>query len=275
MKITILGQGAMGSRMADRLEAAGHAVTRWNRSGAQQTPRAAVAGAELVLAMLRDDDASRCVWLDNADGALAAMDAGAVAVESSTLTVDLVRELGQRAAARSIAFLDAPVLGSRPQAEAGQLIHLVGGELAVLDSIRPVLAAMGASQLHAGPVGAGAALKLVANALFGVQVALVAELLGRLPALGLEPALALELLGQTPVLSLAAKGASALMLAGRDDPLFPVDLVAKDFDYALQSAADAMPLTAAAADVFARAVDAGLGNRNLTVVERLYRVTGG
>jgi hypothetical protein len=122
--------------------------------------------------------------------------------------------------------------------------------------------------LSKDPGGCGAALKLVANTLFGIQVTAMAELLGRMSALGLDSAQAVELLGETPVLSMAAKSAAGLMLAGKTDPMFPVDLVAKDFGYAI---AGDMPVAAAALRVFARAQADGLGDRNLTAVSALYR----
>lgn len=267
--ITILGQGAMGSRMADRLAGAGHSVTRWSRSTATVTPREAVSGADVIIAMVRDDEASHAVWT-GADGAIAGMGSDALAIDSSTLTVDWVRELAAMMASADRAFIDAPVLGSRPQAEAGALVHLIGGDAALVDRARPVLAAMGGAQLHAGPAGSGAALKLIANALFGIQVAAMGELIGRMPALGLDPAAAIDLLGSTPVLSPAAKGAATLMLADRHDPMFPVDLVSKDFGYAIGAAPGAMPVTATTLAVFDRAQAAGLGDANLTAVARLY-----
>jgi 3-hydroxyisobutyrate dehydrogenase len=268
MKITVLGQGAMGSRLANRLAQAGHDITRWNRTGATQSPRDAVADADIVFAMLRDDEASRAVWLDAATGALAGLKPSALAVESSTLSVDYVRELASIMQAKGRSFVDAPVLGSRPQAEAGQLVFLLGGDAALVAQLEPVLAPVSAARLHAGPVGAGAALKLIANSLFGIQVAAVAELLGRMPALGLDPAAAIGLLGQTPVLSPAGKGAAALMLADKREPLFPIDLVAKDFRYALDGN---MPMTRAALSVFETASQNGLAQANLTAVSSLYR----
>lgn len=268
--ITILGQGAMGSRIADRLDAAGHSVTRWNRTGATQTPREAVSGAAIAIAVLRDHDAARSVWLDPDSGALAGLAPGTIAIESSTLTQDFVRELGAACAGRDVSFLDAPVLGSRPQAEAGQLIHLVGGDEAVLAQTQAVFDVLGARQLHVGPVGAGTALKLIANTLFGVQVAIVAELMGRMETLGLDPARGIDLLGQTPQLSPAAQGAAALMVAGRDAPMFPVDLVAKDFGYAIGDDPSAMPVADAVRGVFMRASASGMGSENLTAVRRLY-----
>lgn len=267
--ITVLGQGAMGSRLADRLENAGFSVTRWNRTGSDLTPREAVDGADIALAMLRDDEASRSVWLDPDTGALRGMDKGSLAIESSTLTPDCMRELGQAAADRGVAFLEAPVLGSRPQAEAGALVHLLGGSAEVIERAQPLLEAVGGKQLHAGGVGAGASLKLIANTLFGAQVALVAELLGRSRSLGIDPAQAVELLGMTPLLSPGAQAAAGLMLAGKDDPMFPVELVGKDLSYAIDGAD--MPIAKAAEAVFARASEEGLLDANLTAVHRLYR----
>ena len=269
--ITFLGQGAMDSRMADRLEAAGHDVTRWNRSGATQTPCKAVADADIVIAMLRDDEASRSVWLDGETGALAGVDPGAIAIESSTISRDHAQALGEAVVAAGVHFLDAPVLGSRPQAEAGQLIHLIGGDEGDITQVQPVLAAIGTKQLHAGPVGAGASLKLIANTLFGIQVVAMAKLIGRMKDLGLDPATAIGQLSETPLLSPAAQGAVGLMLSGKDDPMFPVELVAKDFGYAIDGQPQAMPLASAALNVFETAAAKGLADENLTAVRKIYQ----
>lgn len=281
MHVAVLGLGAMGSRLAARLLAAGHAVTVWNRSAdaaaplvaqgaaAAASPRAAVAGAGVVIAMLRDDEASRRVWLAAEDGALAGLPAGCIAIESSTLTLAWVGELAAAMAARGVGFLDAPVAGSRPQAEAGQLIHLVGGEAAVLDAARPVLAALGGAIHHAGAVGQGALLKLAVNTLFAVQVAAMAELVALLRHASPDAARLVDLLGATPVCSPAAKGAAASMLAGGFAPMFPVALVEKDLGYFEAAAPGAMPVAQAARARFQEAIAAGLGGLHLTAVARL------
>lgn len=269
MNVTILGQGAMGSRMANRLAAHGHAVTRWNRTGSALSPREAVEVADIAIAMVRDDEASRAVWLDPHDGALSGLSPEALAIESSTLSVDWARELGRAMGRAGRAFIDAPVLGSRPQAEAGQLIHLIGGDAADVERAGPVLSVLGTRQLHVGQIGSGSALKLVANTLFGIQVVAVAELIRLAGQHGLDPARAIGLIAQTPLLSPAANGAAGLMLAEAHAPMFPVDLVAKDFAYALGTTSDDMLLASAAHGVFKRAIDQGLGDDNLTVVATL------
>jgi len=281
-QVAVLGMGAMGARMAAALIRHGHAVTVWNRTPGRApdgasvvaTPRQAAKAAAFVFAMLRDDSASRDVWLDPETGALAGMDPGAVAIDSATLTPDWVRALAALASARGVAFLDAPVAGSRPQADAGQLIFFVGGDAAVLARAEPLLRSMGGAVHHAGPVGAGATVKLAVNALFAVQVAAVAELIGLLQATRLDVAHAVEIMGATPVCSGAAKAAASGMLANAFAPQFPVSLVEKDLGYlaAVAMAHDArVPIAEAAAAVMRAAAAAGWRDDNLTGVVRLYR----
>lgn len=284
--ISVLGLGAMGSRMAANLMKAGHAVTVWNRrpdkaaqlvaSGARlaTTPRAAASGADVVIAMVRDDEASRAVWLDPANGALEAMRPDAMAVESSTLSVHWVRELGATAAKSGVAFLDAPVAGSRPQAEAGQLIYCVGGEASAFARAESLLKAMGGSVHHAGAVGSGAGVKLMVNALFGIQLAAMGELIGLAKKMGLDATKAVEILSSTPVCSPAAKLAAGAMLAGNFTPMFPIELVEKDFGYVVGVAARTqadVPISAAAYQVFADALARGYGEDNITGVAKVYQ----
>lgn len=284
-KVAFLGIGAMGSRMAGNLLKAGHAVTVWNRSAARSgplvaagaaiapTPHAAVAGADYAIAMVRDDVASREVWLHPETGALKGLGRDAIAIESSTLTVGWVRILAESCAGAGMAFLDAPVAGSRPQAEAGQLIYLVGGDAATLARAESLLMAMAGAVHHAGEAGAGTAVKLAVNALLGVQVAALAELIGLLRKAGVDAARAVEIVSATPVCSPAAKAAAGSMLAGAFAPLFPVELVAKDFGYAgtlAEAVGAATPVVDASRAVFTRAVAAGMGADNLTGIARLY-----
>jgi 3-hydroxyisobutyrate dehydrogenase-like beta-hydroxyacid dehydrogenase len=284
--IAFLGLGAMGSRMAANLLKAGNSLTVWNRSpgpaqslqesGAKvaATPRSAATDADFVVSMVRDDAASRHVWLDSADGALRGMTPGSVAIESSTLSLEWIKDLVSTCTAHQVDLLDAPVLGSRPQAAEAKLIYLVGGAMDTVERVKPVLQAMGSAVHVTGKVGTGAAMKLVANALFGIQVAAVAELLGLIQRQGIELARAVEILGATPLLSPAAKGAATLMHSGDFSPLFPTELVEKDLGYASHAAAQCnsgVPLIEATRTVFATALSRGMGAENLTGIVRLYR----
>jgi 3-hydroxyisobutyrate dehydrogenase len=268
----------MGSRLARRLAAAGHAVTVWNRTPAAAaalrdvarvgvSPRAAVVDAEFAFAVVRDDEASRRVWLDPADGALAGIGPGAIAIESSTLSVDGIESVAAGARNFERALIEAPVVGSRPQAEAGQLVVLAGGAPAVLARAAPVFAAFAGTVHPTGAVGTATRTKLLVNALFAIQVAALAELMAAAAQTGLAPEDLVGALAATPVLSPAARGAAGLMLAGRHGPLFPLGLVAKDLGYAAALAASAPgPLLDAVRAQVDRAIAAGRGEDNITAL---------
>lgn len=284
-KIAFLGLGAMGSRMASHLVAAGHELTVWNRDAAEavsliqkgaksaSSPRRAAQGADTVIAMLRDDAASRSVWLDKDDGALASMTPQAVAIESSTLSLDWVRQLAQQCQARNVRLLDAPVSGSLPQADAKQLIFMAGGDVPDLRRAEPILFAMGAAVHHVGPVGSGMALKLALNALLGIQVATMAELIETLRRQHVNPERAVEIIGTTAVASPFAKVIAQMMLTNAFAPLFPVELVSKDLSYALAAAGSESqgPMIAAAKAVFDHGSAQGLGAEHMAAVVKLYR----
>ncbi|WP_306029244.1 NAD(P)-dependent oxidoreductase [Stappia sp. MMSF_3263] len=285
-RVAVLGLGAMGSRMAARLLKAGHSVTVWNRSAgpadalvesgavSAPTPRAAAAGCELVITMVYDDAASEAVWLAPDTGALAGLEKGCVGIECSTVSLRHVLRLHDLAQERDLAFLDAPVAGSRPQAEAGELVFMAGGRVDVLETVGAVFLDLGRSAFHAGGPGAGALVKLMVNALLAAQTATLAELLGLAARSGADTATALEIIGATAVASPAIVSGGRAMLAGTFAPAAPVDLIAKDLALALRAGRDVgarLPMVAAGGAVFGTANAAGFGGDNLTGVVKLYR----
>lgn len=283
-RVAFLGLGSMGRRMATRLIAAGVDVVVWSRSGAPlavealrgrsaPTSRAAATGADIVISMVTDDPASRAVWEHPEHGALSGVGPATLVIECSSLTPARIAELASRVKALGASMLDAPVVGSTPHAEAGSLTFLVGGAGDDVERARPLLLHMGGAVCHVGPSSAGAVMKLVVNALFGAQVAALAELLALTRHAGLPPALVLDTLAALPVLSIAAKGAAASMIAGKFDPQFPVTLAAKDLGYVVATASAAggdLPVASRVLEVFEAARARGFGDENLTAVARLY-----
>jgi 3-hydroxyisobutyrate dehydrogenase-like beta-hydroxyacid dehydrogenase len=274
--------------MAKRLLKAGHKVVVYNRTRERAqalegegaawagSPREAAERCDIVISMVTDDAASRALWLDPDDpksGAVAGLRKGAIAIESSTVTPSWVRQLGEAVAGRGAELLDAPVVGSRPQAEAGALIYLVGGAEAPVAAAREILAALGGTLHHVGPAGSGTILKLAVNALFGCQVAALAEIVGMVRRAGLDPKSAIELLGKMPIASPALQGVGAQMAARAFAPLFPVNLVEKDFRYVLEAAAQvqaATPVCAAVREVYAQAQRQGHGEENISGVVQVF-----
>lgn len=283
--LALLGAGAMGSRVARRLLAAGHTVWLYNRSpdklaalreaGAQiaATPCAAAEAAEIVIGFVADDTASRAIWLEPASGALGALRAGQIAVESSTLSLDWTLQLSAAVQQRGAAFVDAPVVGSRPQADNGQLIHLVGGDTEAVEPLRALFASTSTAFHHLGAIGSGMSMKLVVNALFGIQIAALAELSAVLAKAGLPLQTALATIAELPIASPAVKGAAQLIANDQHAPLFPIHLVAKDLRYAAalaQGRHTPTPTLDTVRELFAAAEHRGEGLLNITGIARHY-----
>lgn len=284
-RVALIGLGLMGSGMARNLLAAGYPLSVYNRNreksepfvalGAQvaSTPRDAAEGAEIVISMVADDVASRAIWLGE-EGAAASAAPGALFIESSTVTPDWVRELASTVTAQGFEFLDAPVTGSRVQAEEGKLLFLVGGSEAALQRARPVLSVMSRDIVHMGPTGSGALIKLINNFLCGVQLASLAEGLALIEKGGLDRSKALDVLTAGAPGSPLVQAISGRMVAQEYAPHFALKLMMKDLAYAsAEGEHHGMPLQmgATARDVFANAVDAGLGEKDMSAVIEQFR----
>jgi 3-hydroxyisobutyrate dehydrogenase len=288
-KVAFLGLGAMGSRMATNLLRAGHELTVWNlrpepmktlvASGARPatTPREAAEGNEFVVTMVTNDDASRQVWLGAADGALQGMRPGAIAIDCSTLTPAWVRQLAGVMSQVGVMLLDATVSGSTPQAERAELVFLVGGDVNSLQSAEPVLKTLGSTIRHAGPVGCGAFAKLATNALMGVQVTALAELIGMLKNQQVDAKQILDAVSATAMWNPHLTRDAESMLTGNFETQFPLRLLEKDLDYTVQTGGGeaSMPTVSAVRNIFRRAIDENLGNLNMTAVAELFSRTLG
>ncbi|MFC4128269.1 NAD(P)-dependent oxidoreductase [Nocardia rhizosphaerae] len=280
-RVAVVGLGAMGSRLAHNLCARGYSVRVANRSPepvqrlvaagatAAGSPAEAAAKADVVLVAVRDDAASEQVWLDPATGIAAAAAPGTTAVELSTLSPGWIRRLAAAADAAGLRFLEAPMIGSRPQAEAGALVHLAGGPADVLTDVRAVLEVSASRIHHVGAYGAAATLKLIVNASLATQVATAAELLRVLRSTDLDHGESLRILTELPVTSPALARAIGVMSTGDFSPNFPVHLVAKDLDYLAALAEDVgvqTPMARTALDGYRRAESNGLGAADLTAI---------
>ncbi len=282
--VALLGLGTMGGGMASNLLKAGFSLAVYNRTRAKaerftsagarvaDTPADAVQGASVIVSMLADDNASRAAWTGE-NGALAAAAPGAVLVEASTVSPAWIGELGAAAKHRGLDLLDAPVTGSRAQAEGGQLTFLVGGSDAALAKATPVLKAMSKDIVHLGLLGSGATMKLINNFLCGVQVASLAEGLAWIERSGLDRYKALTILKNgapgSPLLS-----AISARMTSRDYSInFVLKLMSKDLDYAHTAAAETgvnLKTAVTARELFETAVAIGLGENDMaSVIEPL------
>ncbi|HEX4424878.1 MAG TPA: NAD(P)-dependent oxidoreductase [Terriglobales bacterium] len=279
-RVAILGVGLMGSGMAGRLLAANFPLSIYNRNQEKakpfadvgaflaSTPREAAARADIVISMLADDSAARSVWLGE-NGALSGAVSGSILVESSTVSVNWIKELALAASPQRCELLDAPVTGSKVQAAAGELRFLVGGSASALETARPVLSAMGNDIIHFGPTGSGAIMKLINNFMSGVQVASLAEATALIHASGLDHDKAMAVLTSGAPGSPLVKLLSARAKAGDFTPNFVLRLMAKDLAYAIKEGSDReidLKTAAGALAVFQQAMADGYGEQDLSAV---------
>jgi 3-hydroxyisobutyrate dehydrogenase len=283
--LALLGLGTMGHGMAANLLKAGFPLTVWNRTRAKaepleksgasiaESPAHAARDAAIVLAMLADDAASRAAWLGE-DGALAAMSSGSIAVECSTLSPDSIRELHTAATHRGLRMAEAPVTGSRTQAETGQLSFLVGADDDTLAAVSPVLQCMSREILHLGPVGSGTQLKLINNFLCAVQVTSFAEALGWMERSGLRLDTALDFLKRGAPGSGILSTMSERMTRRTYEVNFLLRLMAKDIRYARAAASQLgidLSSSSPAQDLFQKAEEQGLGEKDMSAVAEVVR----
>jgi 3-hydroxyisobutyrate dehydrogenase len=284
--VAFLGLGAMGAPMARNLMKAGFALRLWNRSPARLEAFAgagvtvcnsiaqAVQGAEFVVSIVSDDDASRSVMLGQ-QGVMANALPGTVVIDSSTNTPALARELAKAGADLGVFYLDAPVSGSVPQATSGELVFMVGGDPLALERSKALLAAMGRQTIAIGPSGHGATVKLINNMLSAVMNTAVAEAVMVAQAAGLDPEPVKQLLNEGPLGSRHTRTKLPKVFARDFAPQFQLALMEKDMRYFLALAQDLdrpVPLASFARSQLQAARVAGLGALDVSAV--YYQVTG-
>ncbi len=249
LDVAVLGTGRMGGAMAGTLRGEGFPVRVWNRTSSRArevaepigavvagTPRDAVAGADIVISSLADDEAVMAAFTGPA-GAVEGLHGDHVALEMSTIAPHTVVRLGPMVEATGATLLDAPVSGSVSVVEQGKLTIMVGGDDRALARARPVLDALGDRVVHMGPLGTGATMKLAVNALIHAIDVGISEALVLAEKAGVERSSAYEVF---------ASGAAAapFVVYKRDafehpeesPPAFLMDLMAKDLDLILELA---------------------------------------
>ncbi len=202
-KVAFIGLGRMGHGMAGRYLDNGFALAVWNRSKAKaedliargarwaSSPADAADGADAVVTMVADDEASRAVWL-GVDGAARTTKPGTLAIECSTVSYGHALELSRELRKRGLVYIDSPVTGLPDAAAAGKLTLLVGAEPADLERARPWLVPLSTTIRLFGSVGSGTVYKLINNLMGAIQIAGLAEGLAIAEQAGLDIKLVLE-----------------------------------------------------------------------------------
>lgn len=285
--IGVCGMGRTGTAIAQRLLAQGYPVLVWNRDPARCEPLAAfgasvaatpadvTAACDTVLSMLFDGAAVAAVY-QGPQGLLSADAAGKLFIEMSTIGPEAAKSVAQAVTEACAEFLECPVGGTVGPARDGKLLGLVGGSDAAL-ARGPVLEDLCRRIEHAGPVGAGARLKLAVNLPLLVYWQALGEAMGLVADLDMTAAQLADLMADTSGSPMAIKhraGDLAAMLAGPTNP--PVGFEArgaeKDLsEMAVLSAALGLdaPVTRAARDAYAAALPDQIGGEDAMLIAAL------
>lgn len=273
----MLGTGTMGAPIARNFAKAGFEVRVWNRTRAAaeaiagvtvaDTPAEAVRGTAFMLTMLPDGRVVAEVAGDALDGA----GENAIWIQSSTVGIAATERLAQLAARRGVAFVDAPVLGTKEPAEQGELTVLASGPEEALTRCEPVFEAIGQKTVRLGSAGDGTRMKLVLNSWLVSLVEGLSETLALARGVGLEPALFLETIAGGPLDLPYAQLKGKLMLAEEFPASFKLRLAAKDARLVVEAAQRAgldLPLAETIADRLERGVELGYGDEDMAATYR-------
>jgi len=282
-RVAFCGLGIMGAPMAANLARAGFELSVYTRTrekaerfaaehgaSAAATPREAAEGASTVITMVPDAPEVEEVLLGE-NGAVHGLAAGGLAIDMSTIAPSAARAIGERLEADGVAFLEAPVSGSRPKAEDGTLTIMVGGEEADFERARALFEAMGELIVHVGPRGHAQLAKLLTNTMGAINAAALAESVLAVEAAGVDPDAFLK------VAAGSAGNSTVLGLKGRPmferdfTPLFKLEHMLKDVRHCLDEARGLgveLRLGSLVEPLYAKAAEEGHGEEDFAAVIR-------
>ncbi len=286
-RIGFVGAGTMGIPMISNLIKAGFSVLAYDvrpEAAAEAKRRGAAAAgssaetareSEMVVTMLPSSSDVEAAYL-GPKGVLEGAPAGRLCVDMSTIDPGTSRRVAERAKAKGVRFVDAPVSGAVPRAIEGTLTIMVGGDAKDLEEARPALSAMGSTIIHVGPVGSGEVAKLCNNLIAGVATVAVSEAFRLAEGFGVDPKVLTEVITKSsgytwamehnhPVPGIVQKAASNRDYA----PGFMTDLMAKDLGLAVNAARELRQpvfVAPAALELYRLASSHGLGRKDFSSV---------
>jgi len=278
--VGFIGLGIMGTPMALNLVKAGFNVTAYNRTPSKihplekagahiaATPADAARDAEIIVTIVSDTLAMEEVVCGKG-GVLETIRSGAILIDSSTISPAVSRKLAGLLAGKGASMLDAPVTGSKHGAEKGELTFMIGGERETLERAMPVLTVLGKKHIYCGQHGLGLAAKLAMNAILATMVEIFSEGFVMAAKAGVPPQTLLEIMQSSLARSGIVDFKAPFVFKGDFTPYFPLKLMHKDLELAMEAAYAqnlAMPATAAVKEVYGAAKAQGKGDLDYAAV---------
>lgn len=286
-RVGFIGLGAMGAPMCRNLLKAGFPLTVWSRSrppiealvaeGAQAgTSSADVARRSDIVLLCVPNSPQVIEVITGPNGVLEGIAQGATIVDTSTIDPNVSKQMAAACAAKGVRFLDAPLSGGTIGAINGTLTIMVGGDPAVLEEVKPVLAAMGTNIFHVGDHGMGEVVKLCNNLIYAAQMVAVAEAFTMGVKAGADPKMMFEVIAKSTGNCVALQTRTPVAGVVENSPAsndwkpgFMTDLMTKDLGLALDfGKAQRVPMfvTAVAEQVHRMACNEGHGRKDFSAL---------
>ncbi|MEM0978904.1 MAG: NAD(P)-dependent oxidoreductase [Cyanobacteria bacterium P01_H01_bin.58] len=289
MKVAFIGMGTMGAPMALNLLQAGYEVTVHNRTrdreqpmveaGARQadSPRAAAVEADVIITCVSDTPDVEAVILGE-QGIIHGAAPGAIVVDMSTISPQKTQQIAASLAEKAVHMIDAPVSGGSEGAQKGTLSIMVGGEAAIVEKVRPVLAAMGKTITHIGTIGSGQITKAINQIIVAGTYWAVAEGLTVGLKAGLDMEQVVQAVGGGAAGSWGLTNRSGNMIANEYPLGFRVRLHQKDLNIALHAARElgvTLPMAAYVEQIETGLMAQGYGDEDVSAIARSVRQQSG
>ncbi|MEM9451338.1 MAG: NAD(P)-dependent oxidoreductase [Cyanobacteria bacterium P01_E01_bin.6] len=289
MKVAFIGMGTMGAPMALNLLRAGHEVTVHNRTREREkpvvsagghgaaSPKEAAVGAEIIITCVSDSPDVEAVMLGD-DGVIHGAAAGAIAIDMSTISPSVTRQIAQALTEKNIAMLDAPISGGSEGAQKGTLSIMVGGEAEAFSRALPVFEAMGKTITHVGPIGSGQITKAINQVIIAGTYWGVAEGMALGLKAGMDMEKVVQAVGGGAAGSWGLTNRSGNMITN-DYPLgFRVRFHRKDLNIALEAARELgvpLPMAAYVEQIETGLISRGYGDEDISNIARSVRENAG
>ncbi|WP_425234624.1 NAD(P)-dependent oxidoreductase [Ulvibacterium sp.] len=278
--IGFIGLGIMGSRMARNLQKAGYALTLFNRTkskakdllaqGAKwaNSPEEVVLDCNIIITMLSTPEAIREVALGK-NGFLEVAHTKSIWINCSTVNPSFAKKMAGKAKEKGIAYIDAPVAGTKEPAEKGELVFLVGADIDVLARLNPLMRIMGKKTIPLGSIGQASHMKMLINLLLAQSMLAFGEAMALGKETGLTEEALFNVLLNVPVTAPFLKAVRPKLENHDYEPNFPLQWMQKDLHLASLTAYElnvAMPSLNTTKEIFAQAKQNGYGEKDFSSI---------
>ena len=285
MQVTFIGLGIMGCRMARNLLKNNISLTVYNRTegpalelekmGAKRsaTPQKAVSGSDYVITMLSDPEAVEDLMLGGT-GCIHHMKTKALWIDCSTVNPSFTLECKKQCEAAGIRFMDAPVSGTKPQAENAELVFFAGGGESDFRETESLLNLMGKKIIHAGTTGRGTAFKMLVNVLLAETMLIFADTVVLGEKMGFQEDFLLHTLSDMAVAAPFLKSKAVKLISKNDDTQFALELMHKDlklFNITAGEFRHDVSLPALVMEKYAEAIGKGFGRKDFSDIYRYLK----